>query len=221
MEFTFNEMLETINKDRQKEWPDTKLRYYLLDVLEEKVGQRGRAATYPATTLGKLLFLAAVLESPLQPTIKQAVQMMEKVSDEELTRIGTGEEKIEYGVPDVDESGRAVYRTLSGRTAPQDDHPFGRVMSLESREEVSPSADMSMLITDPVERKGAADYVTSQFERYLSRSAPEPERRVPKWRTYRFGPDLQIRCRKPLTPGQKKQLSLAGELLRAALGEEE
>jgi hypothetical protein len=224
MEFTFKEMLAAINsKVSGKKWKASKLRYYLLDVLNEKVGTPGQEATYPAKTLGKLLFLVEVMENPgpLQPTIKQAVLMLEKLSDEDLTRIGSGEEEIEYGVPDVDESGTAVYRTLSGRTAPQHDHPFGRVMDLATGEEVSPSADMSMPITDPAERKGAADYVASQFASYISRSEKTSVRRGPGWKTLSFGPDLQIRYRKPLTPGQKKQLRLAGELLQAVLGEED
>jgi hypothetical protein len=220
-QFTFKEMLDAINASSQKRWKDSKLRYYLLDVLDERVGKPGREATYSSLTLGKLMFLCKVLESPMQPTIKQALLMMERLSNEELRRIGEGEEEIEYGIPDVDESGKAVYRTLSGRTAPQEDHPFGRVMNLSATSPLFENAMYQKKTLDLDRKHGAADYVASEFERYLGRDDQSPVKRDTNWQTFRFGPDLQIRYRKPLTQSQEKRLRLAGELLHSILGEEE
>jgi len=220
MQFTFNQMLEKLNASSQSEWKESKLRYYLLKILDEKVGTRGQKASYPAQTLGKLLFLAGVTESPMQPSLKQAVQLMGNLDEEELTRIGEGKEQIEIGIPDLDETGTPIYRTLSGQTAPQDNHSFGRVMSLTENQQLLSNSSHAMEEFAAPSSLEAADYVASEFTKHLSVSESAGRQLEPAWQTINFGSDLQIRYRKTLAPGQKKQLKLAGELLRSVLSEE-
>jgi hypothetical protein len=225
MKFTFKEMQQRLNEASESEWSDSKLRYYLLEILRVKERKRGVTATYSAQTLGKLLFLARVMESPMQPTIKQALRLLEGVTTEELARIGEGTEQIEFGVPDTDASGERVYRTLSGQVAPQERHPFGRVMSVSAAEHFDHSSSSPARFEEAAiqPREAAADYVAREFARHLGDRAPAaaPEPKRDRWQAkIDCGPDLQIRCRKPLTARQEQQLRLAGELLRTILEEE-
>jgi len=216
MEFTFKELLDRVNAVVREPWAETKLRYYLLKVLEEKKDTRGVVATYPAATLGKLVFLATLLEREPKPPLRVAVNLLAELPDEVLHRIGMGEESVEFGYADFDAYEPPIFRTESGRSAPRDDHPFGHVLPMQSAEftprSPEPTAD------------SAARYADRAFASYLGslRSASAP-RSGDDWKHERFGPDLQVRyrSRRPLTPAQEKQLRMAGELIRAILDQEQ
>jgi len=211
MKYTFVEMKDRLSAASESEWSDSKLRYYLLDILKIRVGSPGVRASYPAQTLGKLLFLAKVMESPIKPSIKQALRLMEQVPAGELTLIGEGAKPVELSMAGLDEA--------------SEQEPLSMMRVTEASFADEPMEEPSQYRAESARREApgerATDYVTRVFSQHLGASAPKPRATKQSWREeVNFGPDLQIRCRKPLTKSQKEQLMLAGQLLRYILGEE-
>jgi hypothetical protein len=209
MNHTFIELLRNINANLEKEkhWEKSKLRYYLREVLKEPPQKRGKESTYPELTLNKLLFISKLMDSNLSPSIRQLKEILAGVNDDEVTRVAQGTERLEIGMTDIDATGVASHRTLSGEAWSQSDPRMGRVMQTSLR-----MADVG---------ESATDYVAREFSKHLSAGAPAPRAPKTAWKEMNFGPDLQIRYRKSLTRGQKKQLHLAGELMRSIVSRED
>ena len=133
------------------------------------------------------------------------MQILEDVSDAELIRFAEGTEDIVFAEPGIDDLGRPVYKTLSGEFALQNEHRFGREIQ-------------TSLITEAVS-DSAMDYIAREFSPHLD--APGRSQPRTKWQYMKLGPDLEIRYRKKLNRQRKKQLRLAGELIRSILSEED
>ena len=209
MKHTFIELLRDINANLEKkeQWEKSKLRYYLREVLKEPPQKRGKESTYPELTLHKLLFISKLMGSNLSPSIRQLKEILAGVSNDEITRVALGTERLEVGMAGVDASGEISHRTLSGEAWSETDPSMGRVMQTSLRmEDVGDSA---------------TDYVTREFSKHLSARTPSPRAPKTAWQKMNFGPDLQIRYRKSLTESQKKQLRLAGELIRIFVSQED
>jgi len=41
-----------------------------------------------------------------------------------------------------------------------------------------------------------------------------------RWQSFQFGDDIEIKIRKQLTPAQRRQLALAGQLLQSMFGQD-
>ena len=76
------------------------------------------------------------------------------------------------------------------------------------------------------ESKDTRDSAAQYLDRVMgSTQEPTPDsdhrrHRRSRWESYRFGNDLKVSVRKPLTPAQKRQLKLAGQLLQSMLEKE-
>jgi hypothetical protein len=211
MNHTFIKILTEINAnlDRKNRWEKSKLRYYLREVLEEPPQKRGKESTYSDLTLNKLLFISKLMDSNLSPSIRQLKEILLEVSDEEVTRIAEGTERLEIGVPDFDGSGMPGVRTIKGEFLPDEDPSVGRI--LQTSLQIDDRVESRM--EDP--KDSAADYMKKQFTKSIGNA------RHSKWQSVELGPDLEIRYRRNLTKQQEKQLKLAGELLRSIVSEED
>ena len=94
------------------------------------------------------------------------------------------------------------------------------------------SSDLALFIEDNDDikdikesRTGTKDSAAQYLRRFMGpdqgigpamrRSHHQP----PTWESFKFGNDLEIKVRKPLSPAQKRQLDLAGRLLQSMLEE--
>jgi hypothetical protein len=215
MKHTFIEILSQINAnlEREKRWEKSKLRYYLREVLEEQPQKRGAESSYPDLTLNKLLFISKLMESNVSPSIRQLKELLSEVSDDEINRIAVGTERLEIGVPDMDESGAPGFRTIKGEFISQEDPEVGRVMD----------APMEILSVLENQAAGDEDSAADYMKRHFMQSASPVHSGLPggKWKNLKLGPDLELRYRKNLTRKQERQLRLAGQLLQSIVSEED
>jgi len=210
MKYSFKQLLKRVNEslDTNDQWRPSKLRYYLLEVLEEAPQTRGKESTYPELTSNKLLFITKLMENKLNLSVKQIKKILADVSEEELARLADGSEPLEIGVPSFDQSGMPIYETLSGKTYAEDDPALGRVIQ----------TSLSKKSTKHIVKDSASDYLDGVFrDKIMKSSVPQAPA---SWQTIHLGPDLEIRHKMSLTQDQKRQLKLTGELLRLMLGKE-
>jgi hypothetical protein len=216
MKHTFIEILTKINAnlDKDKRWEKSKLRYYLREVLEEQPQKRGAESKYPDLTLNKLLFISKLMESSVRPSIRQLKEILATVSDDEINRIAAGTERLEIGVPDIDEFGTSGFRTINGEFISKKEPDIGRALV----------TSLSMFsfkenLADSDQDNSAADYMKKHFMK--SAGATSSEKPGGQWKYLIQDPDLEIRFRKNLNRKQQKQLRLAGDLLRSIVSKED
>jgi len=195
--------------------PERTVRYYLASVLEAPGGTRGRKAFYPQEILDQLKLAKQILAEPydpkrgeVKPSLRDFKRWLKSRSAEEISSMA----EMPY---------RIKPKQLLEAAAPQ------APKTVDPDEEVfAASADSSMFLEDmegshSETRDSAAQYLrrfmgpekTSQIEPRYRRHQPTP------WESFKFGNNLEIKVRKPLSPAQQRQLDLAGRLLQSMLEE--
>jgi len=196
--------------------PERTVRYYLAKVLEAPGGTRGRKAFYPQETLDQLKLAKQILMAPydpkrgeVKPSLRDFQRWLKSHTPEEIRTMA----EMPY---------RIKPKTLLAASAPQVSRSMRKepeIHLINEDESISHSIG-----------KEEDEQITDSASLYLKRvmgpdqqSTPVPARhrsRRDTWQNHRFGDDLVIKTRKQLTPAQKQQLALAGQLLQSMLEKE-
>lgn len=193
--------------------PERTVRYYLAKVLEAPGGTRGRKAFYPQETLDQLKLAKQILMGPydpkrgeVKPSLRDFQRWLKTQSPEEI--------KVMAEMPY-----RIKPKVLLAASAPQ--------MSIMESEPPTKAAKKSQLFVHKYVKKdrrktkdSAAQYLSRVMEAPVSESLKPPAQQIP-WENHKFGDTLEIRTGKHLSPAQKRQLRLAGQLLQSMLDEEQ
>ena len=196
--------------------PERTVRYYLAKVLEAPGGTRGRKAFYAQETLDQLKLAKQILmrdydpkRGEVKPSLRDFQLWLKSQSPEEIHTMA----EMPY---------RIKPKMLLAASASQ-----RSFMSEERARLPSEGASRSikrMKIKE--ESKDTRDSAAQYLDRVMgSTQEPTPDsdhrrHRRSRWESYRFGNDLKVSVRKPLTPAQKRQLKLAGQLLQSMLEKE-
>ena len=195
--------------------PERTVRYYLASVLEAPGGTRGRKAFYPKEILDQLKLAKQILAEPydpkrgeVKPSLRDFKHWLKNRSAEEISSMA----EMPY---------RIKPKQLLEAAAPQ------ASKTVDPDEQIfAASCDSSVFLEDmkesqPDTKDSAAQYLrrfmgpdqAAQIEPRYRRQPPTP------WESFKFGNELEIKVRKPLSPAQKRQLELAGRLLQSMLEE--
>jgi hypothetical protein len=192
------------------------VRYYLAKVLEAPGGTRGRKAFYPQETLNQLKLAKQILMAPydpkrgeVKPSLRDFQHWLQSHSAQEIKEMA----EMPY---------RIKPKSLLAASAPQ-------VMQIRNEPKETYSIDREQPISRSYSKEDHTK-TTDSAAQYLKRvmgtdqganQASENRRRRPiPWQSFQFGDDLEIKIRKRLTPSQKQQLALAGQLLQSMLEKE-
>jgi hypothetical protein len=194
--------------------PERTVRYYLAKVLEAPGGTRGRKAFYPQETLDQLKLAKQILmrsydpkRGEVKPTLRDFQLWLKTQSAEEIHSMA----EMPY---------RIKPKTLLAAAAPQ----VAQVRKL--KEHSMDVMESRKVLIDKEDSQSTTDSAAQYLDRVMAskqEKAPDPQhrrQRQPQWESFRFGDNLNISVRKPLTPAQKRQLELAGQLLQSMLEKE-
>jgi hypothetical protein len=190
--------------------PERTVRYYLAKVLNAPGGTRGRKAFYSQETLDQLKLAKQVLMQPydpkrgeIKPSLKNFRRWLDDLSAEEISKMV----EMPYRVKP------RFSLTTSGS--------YAKAYVAEEQAEM-------LSVDEPSQHRSAGgedkEKTKDSAARYLNKvmgHQPRERGRDQHWNRIRFGDDLEIRTRKRLTQAQKRQLRLAGELLRSMLEEKQ
>jgi hypothetical protein len=195
--------------------PERTVRYYLAKVLQAPGGTRGRKAFYPQETLNQLKLAKQILMGPydpkrgeVRPSLRDFQQWLKTQSPEEIKAM-------------ADMPYRIKPKVLLAASAPQ-------VSMIESEAPMQAAEKSELFIHKYVKKDGkkirdsAAQYLGKVMEadrKPVSKPEKPPAQQTP-WESFKFGDTLEIRTGKHLSPAQKRQLRLAGQLLQSMLDEE-
>ena len=195
--------------------PERTVRYYLSKVLQAPGGTRGRKAFYPQETLDQLKLAKQILMAPydpkrgeVKPSLRDFQRWLKTQSPEEI--------KVMAEMPY-----RIKPKVLLAASAPQVSIAKSKPpMQVEERSELFIH---KFVKKDRKKTKdSAAQYLSRVMEadqKPVSESVKPPAQQTP-WQSFKFGDMLEIRTGKHLSPAQKRQLKLAGQLLQSMLDEE-
>lgn len=197
--------------------PERTIRYYLAKVLEAPGGIRGRKAFYPQETLDQLKLAKHILMGPydpkrgeVKPSLRDFQLWLKSHTTEEISTMATMPYRIKP-------------KALMSAITPQ--HPVVKNEDLTPRlvdrkEFISHSQHKE---NKQKPKESAAQYLNKVMgtKQTATRVARAGQDRRDQWNSFRFGDDLEIRIRQQLTPAQKQQLSLAGQLLQSMLEKEQ
>jgi hypothetical protein len=217
--------------------PERTVRYYLAKVLEAPGGTPGRKAWYTQETLEQLLLARDVLmreydpkRGEVKPSLRDFKDWLRTLSEEEIREMVEMPYRVKpkmlttYSAP-VAKQIQAEPLSASSESMPNmeslEDLPdsevnehsaaYSRKSGEEDKKNIKDSAmDYLDRVMSPEKRRE---------QRRREQHHPPPHRQPPVWKTRRFGNDLEIRTRTRLTPGQERQIELAGQLLEAMLKE--
>ena len=183
------------------------VRYYLAKVLQAPGGTRGRKAFYPQETLDQLKLAKQILMGPydpkrgeVKPSLRDFQRWLKTQSPEEIKAM-------------ADMPYRIKPKVLLAASAPQ-------VSMMESEPPMHAAEKSEFFIHKYVKKDGKK--IRDSAAQYLSRvmeADRKPSQQTP-WESFKFGDTLEIRTGQHLSPGQKQQLRLAGQLLQSMLDEE-
>ena len=194
--------------------PERTVRYYLAKVLEAPGGTRGRKAFYTQETLDQLKLAKQILMrtynsklGEVKPSLRDFQLWLKSQSAEEIHSMA----EMPY---------RIKPKALMAAAAPQ----ASQIKNVKAH-----SVDMMELRKFSIDKEDSQNTRDSAAQ-YLDRvmgskqeKTPDPKhrrQRQQQWESFRFGDNLNIRVRKPLTPAQERQLELAGQLLQSMLEKE-
>jgi hypothetical protein len=196
--------------------PERTVRYYLAKVLDAPGGTRGRKAFYPQETLDQLKLAKQILMAPydpkrgeVKPSLRDFQRWLQSHTAEEIRAMA----EMPY---------RIKPKSLLAASAPH-------VSEMRSEEQAMHSLERSKPLSRPLGKeddKNTKDTAAQYLNRVMGTSqgaqaAPDNRhRRSIPWQSFQFGDDLEIKIRKRLTPAQKQQLALAGQLLQSMLEKE-
>ena len=195
--------------------PERTVRYYLAKVLQAPGGTRGRKAFYPQETLDQLKLAKQILMGPydpnrgeVKPSLRDFQRWLKTQSPEHIKAMA----EMPY---------RIKPKVLLAASAPQ-------VSIMESKPPKQAAERSELFIHKFVKkdrkktRDSAAQYLSRVMEADqmpVSKSEKPPAQHT-AWESFKFGDTLEIRTGKHLSPAQKRQLKLAGQLLQSMLDEE-
>ena len=194
--------------------PERTVRYYLAKVLEAPGGTRGRKAFYTQETLDQLKMAQQILMRTYNPKLGE---VKPSLRDFQLWLKSQSAEEI-HSMAEMPY--RIKPKVLMAAAAPQ---------VSQIRNEKAHSVDMMelrKLSIDKEDSQNTRDSAAQYLDRVMGskqEKTPDPKHRRQRqqpWESFRFGDNLNIRVRKPLTPAQERQLELAGQLLQSMLEKE-
>ena len=199
--------------------PERTVRYYLAKVLEAPGGTRGRKAFYTQESLDQLKLAKQILMrtynpklGEVKPSLRDFQHWLKSQSAEEIHSMA----EMPY---------RIKPKVLLAAAAPQ----VTQVTQVKNVEAHSIPMDAMQPMKEPFNKEDSPktrDSAAQYLERVMGSKqtkTPDPQRRrqrQPQWESFRFGDNLNIRVRKPLSPAQERQLELAGQLLQSMLEKE-
>ncbi len=187
--------------------PERTVRYYLAKVLQAPSGTRGRKAFYQQETLDQLKLAKQILMAPydpkrgeVKPSLRDFQRWLRTQSPEEIKAMA----EMPY---------RIKPKVLLAASAPQ-------VSMRESAPPMQAAEKSELFIHKFVkkDRKKTRDNAAQYLSRVMETDR-KPAQQSP-WESFKFGDTLEIRTGKHLSPAQKRQLRLAGQLLQSMLDEE-
>ena len=194
--------------------PERTVRYYLAKVLEAPGGTRGRKAFYTQETLDQLKLAKQILMrtynsklGEVKPSLRDFQLWLKSQSAEEIHSMA----EMPYHIKP---------KVLMAAAAPQ---------ASQMRNVKAHSVDVKELrkfSIDKEDSQNTRDSAAQYLDRVMGskqKKSPAPKHRRQRqqpWESFRFGDNLNIRVRKPLTPAQERQLELAGQLLQSMLEKE-
>lgn len=195
--------------------PERTVRYYLAKVLEAPGGTRGRKAFYPQETLDQLKLAKHILMGPydskrgeVKPSLRDFQHWLKGHSAEEISMMA----EMPY---------RIKPKALLAASAPQasvvrDDtsHYFAESTEPDSGRYGEEDKEKT--------KDTAAQYLSRvmQTDREPTLRPGKQKTQATPWEDFQFGDKLIIKVRERLTPAQKRQLALAGQLLQSMLEKE-
>lgn len=198
-----------LNESTTRYYVNNVLGDYIKDTFGDISFKQGRKALYPVEVLDRLKFINKVKRElhtasgrKISPSLEELKGWMSRISDEQVREVLSGKEGLEFGVTKI-EKGERYIETVRGERLPEDSGKYGEQIVAENTS---------------VQAESASDYLDDVLGEQVKRSAaPRP---VGEWKTIRLGPGLEIRHKLDLTSTQKKQLRMAGDLLRSILTRE-
>ena len=210
--------------------PERTVRYYLAKVLEAPGGTRGRKAFYPQLTLDQLKLAQQILMAPydakrgeVKPSLRDFKRWLKSQTAEEIHQMAEMPYRIKPKVllaASAPQEVRLEAPQEAPHEAPQEE------MDMDQ----GPAAFMQDFSEENAHSKHKEYHVkesTDSASQYLSRvmgtnqgTASVSAKQAAPWQKFRFGDDLVIKTRTPLSPTQKQQLTLAGQLLQSMLKKE-
>ena len=201
--------------------PERTVRYYLTKVLEAPGGTRGHKAWYTQETLEQLLLAKEVLmreydpkRGEVKPSLRDFKEWLNELSVENVREM-------------VETPFRVKPKKLTTFSARINKPEMDSLMDASpapmkvQEDQPKPSIRRSSGVEDK-KQNSALDYldrVMNPEKRHRKPHQRRPRLHPPGWKTHRFGNELEIRTCTPLTPGQERQLQLAGKMLEAMLKE--
>jgi hypothetical protein len=195
--------------------PERTVRYYLAKVLQAPGGTRGRKAFYPQETLNQLKLAKQILmgsydpkRGEVKPSLRDFQRWLRTQSPEEIKAMA----EMPY---------RIKPKVLLAASAPQ--------VSMMGSKPPKQAVEKSELFIHKFvkkDREKTRDSAAQYFSRVMEadrKPSSEPEKppaQQTAWESFKFGDTLEIRTGKHLSPAQKRQLRLAGQLLQSMLDEE-
>jgi hypothetical protein len=197
--------------------PERTVRYYLAKVLEAPGGTRGRKAFYTQETLDQLKLAKQILMRTYNPKLGE---VKPSLRDFQLWLKSQSAEEI-HSMAEMPY--RIKPKMLMAAAAPQ----VSQVRNLEAHSMSVDVMHSKKLSIDKEDSENTRDSAARYLERVMGSKqtkTPEPQhrrQRQQQWESFRFGDNLNIRVRTPLTPAQERQLELAGQLLQSMLEKEQ
>lgn len=192
------------------------VRYYLAKVLEAPGGTRGRKAFYTQETLDQLKLANQILMrtynpklGEVKPSLRDFQLWLKSQSAEEIHSMAEMPYRIRpkallaTAAPQVSQVRNVEVHSMSVDAMQPKKHSIDKEDSQKTRDSAAQYLDRVM---GPTREK------TPDLKHRRQRQS--------QWESFRFGGDLNIRVRKPLTPAQERQLELAGQLLQSMLEKE-
>lgn len=207
--------------------PERTLRYYLTKVVDAPSGTPGRKSYYDQATVDRLMLAQQVLareydpkKGEVKPTLAEFRAWVESLSDAQLRELAETPYRIKPKlITQAAHTREPAPRMMmsESRSVPclDSDNLFDEI-NYSHNPRVTPNPRTTNQEDSPPKHDSASQYL----DRVMGTPMPRPPKNQPaagQWQTHRFGPDLEIRTRQPLDRDQRRQLKLAGELLRTAL----
>lgn len=188
--------------------PERTVRYYLVKVLNAPTGTPGRKSYYDQQTLDRLKLAQQVLardydpkRGEVKPTLEQFSDWLDNLDEEETHRLAEMPYRIKPKAITQHHASHATQRSMK----------VDLLQVLEDKQAENNSA---------ITTHSAEDSASNYLDRIMG---PDPHRKpepptADHWNEFQFGHDLVIRVRNPLTRDQRRQVELAGALLKSVVG---
>jgi DNA-binding transcriptional MerR regulator len=194
--------------------PERTVRYYLSQLLEAPSGTPGRKSYYDQHTVNQLQLAKQVLmrdydpdKGEVKPTLREFRDWLDNLGEREVQRLV---EMPYRTMPAFSLRGRPA-RATQARPEP----PAGVSYNLPPEAALFANKNEAFKATRVSKKDSAAHYLDRLTETQQPGAAGRPAPQA--WHTHRFGDQLEIRTRKPLSREQQHQLQLAGELLKTII----